>query len=170
MEIRFAPRFSSSVHQLIAVNPHAPYSIFGEYRHRRNLSRRESWTKFEDIWQSGMAIVVETAIANHDDLDCENARSFLSTDEAEYLDEGKERRSIEYRGSPFIVQFVRTQDSVEIDQIWYAHAHDTKRNLICVEFESAEEKERFNALARTQGHASGQALLEEVVRNFMQKG
>ncbi|MBK9748835.1 MAG: hypothetical protein IPO91_18935 [Chloroflexi bacterium] len=170
MEICCAPRFKSSVHQLIAVNPYSPYSIFGKYKARKGLSRDETWAKFEDIWQNGLGHVVETAIATHDDLDSENARSFLSKEEAGYLDEHKERRSIEYRGSPFIVQFRRIQDTVvEIDQIWYAHAHDGERNLICVEFENAEEKERFNILARAEGHGSGQSLLEEYVRQLMEK-
>lgn len=169
MEIRFASIFKSSVHQLVVMNPNTPSIFFGEYNQRKTWSHEQAFEEFQKIWLLSMKEKFVEALEERKNLDCKSASDFLSKYEVRYLKEDRERRSFKVRDFPFIIQFLDTNAGViEVDQIWYAHSHDPK-DLVCVDFKSPEEKQRFHEMARRAGYTSGKELLTEYVTQFMGK-
>ena len=168
MKTRFSPSFDSSLNYLITRNRYTPSSIFGKYETRKQFTPEQARECFQRVWERGLKSVIEDSIRESENLPFEAAKTLLNDAETRYLNARKERRSVRYHEFPFIVQFAPVDtDTYEIDQVWFVHSHASDQNLVCVNFETNEEKQKFHALARRKGYPSGQELLDEFVRNFM---
>lgn len=160
MRIQFGKRFPSCVYYLVAKKWHAPDDLFGRYKTRQKYTYEQAQDVFGQIWEGGL----EKAIYNKKErtLDLEAIQEEITVEERKYFDPNLIHRRVRYKGFSFIAQLTSLEDgNNEIDQLWFVHSHSKKDFILCVEFESHDERMRFHDIARRKGFYDGRILLQE---------
>jgi hypothetical protein len=165
MDIRFGERFPKSIYYLVVQNWRSPDSLFGKVDNRKHYSFEEAQQVFKKVWEAGL----DEAIAQAPISSFETVRGQLSEQEQRFLRQDFEHRTVRYKDYlTFIAQLSpRDQQTYEIDQLWFVHSHDKDNIILCVEFDTQEERERFHQIARQLGYEDGRNLLQSYVNNLL---
>lgn len=166
MQIHFNDKFSKSVYYLVVKNWYAPDSLFGKVDKRKKYSFDEAQLVFQKVWDDGLRTAVENApISSY-----ETVQNQLSDQEQHFLHQDLEHRTVRYRDLTFVAQLMKqNEQTYEIDQLWFVHSHDKDNIILCVEFKTREERERFHQIARQLGHPDGRTLLQKYTDKLLRE-
>lgn len=139
--------------------------VFGEdAAERRKMGPRQVSERFAQVWQD----LLEPAIRLAPVIPFEEARELLEGRSLEYALPGYQYRQISIDLAIFLVRLNSGagQDGV-CDQLWSLGAHRDPTRL-CVHFDAAETKNRFETIARNL-HWKPQDLALQLLVDFLEK-
>jgi hypothetical protein len=164
MRIYFGERFPRCASYLVIQNWRSPDSLFGKVDVRKNYTFEQAQRVFKKVWDDGLGEAVKQAPQSS----YETVAEQLSDQEQAFLRRDNEHRTVRYRGLTFIAQLVKhDEQAYELDQLWFVHSHDKDNIILCVEFESKEERDRFHEIARLLGHSDGRSMLQAYASNLL---
>lgn len=165
MSIIFGHNFPKSIYYLLVHNWDSPDSLFGKAKVRREYSFEEAQQVFQKVWDSGLGKAVEKApVSNY-----ETVQTQLTDQERKFLRQNCEHRTVRYGKLTFIAQLtlLHDQQTYEIDQLWFVPNHDKSHIILCVEFNTKEERKKFHEIARKLGFEDGRELLQSYANKLL---
>lgn len=152
---------SSKLHHI----KHGDARVFGEDSDvRRRLDLDPAIKRFTQVWKD----VLEPKIRTASEITPEKAKELLEGKQREYATAGFQFRQFSIHGAVFVAGL--NKDATEegrCDQLWSIGTHrDTTR--LCMYFNTVEEKEQFETIAKRLGWQS-QELALQLVMDFATK-
>jgi hypothetical protein len=138
--------------------------VFGaDVEARWQLDDTQVETRFRQAWQTVLLRPLETAST----ITREEARELLGEKRLRYVAEGYEFRRFAVGFAEFVARLVVRDGELECDQLWPISTQRDPTRL-CVQFESADDRERFGAIAKELDKQPRDLLLE-LALDFMRK-
>ena len=169
MELQLSADFQKNVIEFMQTS-RLPTRIFGSWDSRKGLSPEQLFSNFMQTWSAGLSNAITKSISENPNLGIQSAKDVLNPKFHAQLDETMKQCTFKYKGAPFVVQFepIDSQKSL-VDRIWHINPYSDDI-LLCVEFESEEERDRFNKIAKSKGFINGKQMLQEYKNTVMEQG
>jgi len=149
----------------IRIAKSGPVRTFGDYDKRKHMSDEQLVEVFDRAWATGL----EQAVSSRS-LPCEFevARARLKGRQQEFLNINQEQRQFRHQEMEFIVQLTSSGEGAqELTQLWKVQSGDDHPKTLFVTFPTAEERQRFAAIATELGWGDeqlGLALLQDFAK------